>query len=130
MPSWWPNDLNSLLLLLLTSIFIKPCFYLLSYSISVILYSGFKSSFMYCFFSVIFGKVSFGVITAPAVQTLDSALHRAIQWIASLCSRLVDSATGFLILIRWIVIYPVDNRIQRFNNRGICLVNNISSIRC
>ena len=41
---------------------------------------------MYCFFSVIFGKVSFGVITAPAVQTLDSALHRAIQWIAQLVS--------------------------------------------
>ena len=86
MPSWWPNDLNSLLLLLLTSIFIKPCFYLLSYSVSVILYSGFKSSFLYCFFSVIFGKVSFGVITAPAVQTLDSALHRAIQWITQLVS--------------------------------------------
>ena len=86
MPSWWPNDLNSLLLLLLTSIFIKPCFYLLSYSISVILYSGFKSSFLYCFFSVIFGKVSFGVITTPAVQTLDSVLHRAIQWITQLVS--------------------------------------------
>ena len=109
MPSWWLNDLNLLLLLLLTSIFIKPCFYLLSYSVSVIMYLGFKSSFLYCFFSVIFGKVSFGVITAPVVQTLDSALHRAIQWITQLVS---------IILNRWIVIYPVDNRIQRLNNGG------------
>ena len=42
----------------------------------------------------------------------------------------MDNATGFLILIRWIVIYPVDNCIQRLNNWGRCLVNNISSIGC
>ena len=33
-----------------------------------------------------------------------------IQWIAQLVS---------LILIRWIVIYPVDSAIQRLNNRGL-----------
>ena len=42
---------------------------------------------------------------AAVVQTLDSA----IQWIAQLVS---------LILICWIVIYPVDSAIQRLNNQG------------
>ena len=46
---------------------------------------------------------------APVVQTLDSAIHR-IQWITQLV---------FLILIHWIVIYPVDSAIQRLNNRGL-----------
>ena len=49
---------------------------------------------------------------AAVVQTLDSAINRikSIQWIAQLVS---------LILIRWIVIYPVDSAIQRLNNRGL-----------
>ena len=42
---------------------------------------------------------------APVVQTLDSA----IQWIVQ---------SVFLILIRWIVIFPMDSAIQRLNNRG------------
>ena len=41
----------------------------------------------------------------PVVQTLDSA----IQWIVQ---------SVFLILIRWIVIYPMDSAIQRLSNRG------------
>ena len=48
---------------------------------------------------------------AAVVQTLDSAINRikSIQWIAQLVS---------LILICWIVIYPVDSAIQRLNNQG------------
>ena len=60
------------------------------------MYLGFKSSFLYCFFSVIFGKVSFGVITAPVVQTLDSAIHRLKIYP-------VDHATGFP------NVYPLDS---------------------
>ena len=47
---------------------------------------------------------------APVVQKVDklSTGYISIQQIAQLV---------FLILIRWIVIYPVDNAIQRFNNR-------------
>ena len=45
---------------------------------------------------------------AAVVQTLDCAIHRI--WIAQLVS---------LILIRWIVIYPVDSGIQPLNNRGL-----------
>ena len=60
------------------------------------MYLGFKSSFLYCFFSVIFGKVSFGVITAPVVQTLDSAIHRLKIYP-------VDNATGFP------NVYPLDS---------------------
>ena len=46
------------------------------------------------------------IYLVPVVQTLDSA----IQWIVQ---------SVFLILIRWIVIYPVDSTIQRLNNRGL-----------
>ena len=47
---------------------------------------------------------------APVVQKVDklSTGYISIQQIAQLV---------FLILIRWIVIYPVDNAIQSFNNR-------------
>ena len=44
------------------------------------------------------------VSQAPVVQTLDSA----IQWIR---------ITEINYAIPWIVIYPVDSAIQRFNNR-------------
>ena len=44
------------------------------------------------------------VSQAPVVQTLDSA----IQWI---------SITEINYVIRWIVIYPVDNAIQRLNKQ-------------
>ena len=55
--------------------------------------------------------IIFLVSQAPVVQTLDSAIHRikSIQWITQLV---------FLILILWIVIYPVDSANQRLNNRG------------
>ena len=43
---------------------------------------------------------------APTVQKVDSA----IQWIVQLVS---------LILIHWIVIYPMDSAIQRLNNWGL-----------
>ena len=52
-----------------------------------------------------------GVNQALVVQKVDklSTGYISIQQIAQLV---------FLILIHWIVIYPVDNAIQRFNNRG------------
>ena len=37
-------------------------------------------------------------------------MHNAIHWIMQLIS---------LILIRWIVIYPVDSAVQRLNNQGL-----------
>ena len=43
---------------------------------------------------------------APTVQKVDSA----IQWIVQLVS---------LILIHWIVIYPMDSAIQLLNNWGL-----------
>ena len=49
---------------------------------------------------------------AAVVQTLDSAIHRIKIYP-------MDNAIDFLILIRWIVIYPVDSAIQRLNNRGL-----------
>ena len=42
---------------------------------------------------------------APVVQTLDRAIHRTEIIIQR-------------ILLRWIVIYPVDSAIQRLNNLG------------
>ena len=42
---------------------------------------------------------------APVVQTLDRAIHRT-------------EITIQRILLRWIVIYPVDSAIQRLNNLG------------
>ena len=45
------------------------------------------------------------------VQTLDSAIDRIKIYP-------VDNAMVSLILIRWIVIYPVDSAIQRLNNQG------------
>ena len=48
----------------------------------------------------------------PVFQTLDSAIHR-IKIYPVDTAQLVS-----LILIRWIVIYPVDNAIQRLNNWG------------
>ena len=51
------------------------------------------------------------IYLALVVQTLDSAIHRIkIQWITQLVSQ---------ILIRWIVIYPVDSAIQRLNDRSL-----------
>ena len=41
-------------------------------------------------------------------------VKNAIHWIAQLVS---------LILIRWIVIYPVDSAIQRLNNRGLIITD-------
>ena len=34
------------------------------------------------------------------------------------------------ILIRWIVIYPVDSAIQRLNNRGLNTWNRLSGDKC
>ena len=50
-------------------------------------------------------------LQAPVVQRLDSAIHPiiTIQW---------TSITEINYAIRWIVIYPVDSAIQRFNNRS------------
>ena len=50
-------------------------------------------------------------LLALVVQTLDSAIHRIK--IYPVVTQLVS-----LILIHWIVIYPVDSTIQRLNNRG------------
>ena len=47
---------------------------------------------------------------APVVEKVKNAIH----WIAQLVS---------LILIRWIVIYPVDSTIQRLNNRGLIITD-------
>ena len=55
----------------------------------------------------------------PVVQTLDSAIHRIKIYP-------MDSAIS-LILIGWIVIYPVDNAIQRLNNRVLETHDQISS---
>ena len=49
---------------------------------------------------------------ALVVQTSDSAIHRINHYPA-------DSVLISGILIRWIVIYPVDSAIQRLNNRGL-----------
>ena len=46
------------------------------------------------------------VLLVSVVRKVDSAIH----WMAQLVS---------LILIRWIVIYPVNSAIQRLNNRGL-----------
>ena len=46
------------------------------------------------------------IVLAPAVQTLDSAIHRITQLV-------------LLVFIRWIVIYPVDSAIYRLNNWGL-----------
>ena len=51
-------------------------------------------------------------LLAPVVQTSDSAIHRINHYPA-------DSVLISGILIRWIVIYPVDSAIQRLNNRGL-----------
>jgi len=53
------------------------------------------------------------VVQAPVVQKVDSAIrwiNLSIHWIAQLISP---------ILIRWIVINPVDSDIQRLNNRSL-----------
>ena len=46
------------------------------------------------------------ILLVSVVRKVDSAIH----WMAQLVS---------LILIRWIVIYPVNSAIQRLNNRGL-----------
>ena len=51
-------------------------------------------------------------IQAPVVQTSDSAIHRINLYLLDTVAQLVS-----LILIHWIVIYPVDSAIQRLNNR-------------
>ena len=48
---------------------------------------------------------------ASIVQRLDRAIHRINHYP-------VDSAISSLILIRWIVIYPVNSAIQRLSNWG------------
>ena len=45
---------------------------------------------------------------APVVQKLDNAVHRIIDHYP------LDNSIGFLILIRWIVIYPVDGALSNF----------------
>ena len=51
---------------------------------------------------------------APVVQKVDNPIHQInnyhILWIVQLVS---------LVLIRWIVIYPVDSAIQLLNNWGL-----------
>ena len=85
----------------------------------------------------VFGKWSFSLdlcldfimeklpctVQAPVVQTLDSTIH-----LINLCS--VDNEIGFLILIHWIVIYPVDSTIQRLNNPGLDYSSSILIIYC
>ena len=46
------------------------------------------------------------ILLVSVVRKVESAIH----WMAQLVS---------LILIRWIVIYPVNSAIQRLNNRGL-----------
>ena len=46
------------------------------------------------------------ILLVSVVRKVDSAIH----WMAQLVS---------LILIRWIVIYPVNSAIRRLNNRGL-----------
>ena len=57
-------------------------------------------------------RVDSAIHQAPAVQTLDSAIHPLNHYPAD--SVILIS----VILIHWIVIYPVDSAIQRLNNRG------------
>ena len=52
------------------------------------------------------------ILLVSVVRKVDSAIH----WMAQLVS---------LILIRWIVIYPVNSTIQLLNNRG-----QISTVSC
>ena len=56
---------------------------------------------------------SFVTILAPVVQTLDSGIHRIKIY------PLGGALWVSLILIHWIVIYPMDTAIQRLNNRGL-----------
>ena len=51
-------------------------------------------------------------LLAPVVQTSDSAIHRINHYPA-------DSVIDSVILIRWIVIYPLDSAIQLLNNWGL-----------
>ena len=53
----------------------------------------------------------FCVQLAPVVQKLDSAIHRINLYP-------LDNAIGSLMLIQWIVIYPVDSAIQLLNSWG------------
>ena len=79
--------------------------------------------------------VTSSVHLAPVVEKVDSAIHRINHYpldsaIGFTNTYPRDSATGFpntypldsaigLTLILWIVIYPVDSAIQRFNNWGL-----------
>ena len=91
--------------------------------------------------------VTSSVHLAPVVEKVDSAIHRINHYpldsaIGFTNTYPLDSATGFpntypldsaigfpstypldsaigLTLILWIVIYPVDSAIQRFNNWGL-----------
>ena len=49
---------------------------------------------------------------APVVQRMDNAIHRINPLYP------LDRATGSLILIHWIVIYPVDSAINLLKNQG------------
>ena len=53
---------------------------------------------------------------------LDSAIHQINRYP-------VDTQLVFLILIRWIVIYPVDSAIQRLNNRDQLLEKSLTSVQ-
>ena len=48
-----------------------------------------------------------------------SVIGLSIPLLAPVVQKLRDNARVSLILIRWIVIYPVDIAIQRLNNRGL-----------
>ena len=53
---------------------------------------------------------------APVVEKVKNAIHRIAQLVS-------------LILIRWIVIYPVDSAIQRLNNRGLIITDTLKGTR-
>jgi len=68
-------------------------------------------------------SVTSSVHLAPVVQRVDSPIQRINLYpldsaISFTNTYPLDSAIG-LTLIRWIVIFPVDSAIQRFNNWGL-----------
>ena len=74
--------------------------------------SSSEDGMVHCIFDFVHGYLSNCKVQAPVVQTSDSAIHRINHYPAD--SVLLIS----VILIRCIVIYPVDSAIQRLNNRG------------
>ena len=62
------------------------------------------------------GKDVVGIVTfdqTPVVQKVDSAIHRINHYPLDSAILLVS-----LILMHWMVIYPVDSAVQLFNNSG------------